>query len=100
MGNRPPEDADPGLRFQTTPYEPEGGCPPLGFLLILLLSVPFAVAAGYVTVKIYPYLFKWCNNIDNWYFYFFAFLMEFLLLSLPMILAFYAGVWLGKVRNS
>jgi hypothetical protein len=74
------------LRFETSPYQPDGGCPPAGAVLVLLVSLLAAVAIGWVA-----------SFIGQWLY---------LIILFPALLGGAvgaAGAWAnrrGKVRNS
>jgi hypothetical protein len=99
MSTDPSGGTDPGLRFETTPYQPDGGCPPLGWLLILLLGVPVAAGTGYLTAWAFPYLMELIAQVEILQLYLLLMAAVFVMFALPVIAVVRVAVRLAKVRN-
>jgi len=95
------EEPGPAPRFDTVPYQPDGGCPPLGLLLTLLLMVAVAVPAGWAGSAVLTLVWNLIAVIG----FFEEKLLLLLLLavyfglSMLVVLAGTLGVRWGKVRN-
>ncbi len=100
MSTTPPDGPEPDLRFETRPYEPDGGCPPLGFLLILVLGVPCAVVTGVFTAWLFGVSFDFVQQIPEWHLFLLALVGGFLLLHAPLIFVVWVAVRWGKVRSA
>jgi hypothetical protein len=87
----------PALRFDTVPYRPDGGCPPLGLLLTLVLMFLVAVPAGLVASTVIPLI--WAIPFVPDELTFLLYLAVFFILAALVAGAGRLGVRLGKVRN-
>jgi hypothetical protein len=85
------------LRFDVVPYLPDGGCPPLGLLLTLLLVCLGGVAAGWLgsamigVLDLIPFL------PDVLFLLLFAFV--YVLLNAGVLVLGRVGIRFGKMRN-
>ena len=92
-------DLDPEFRFETVPFQPDGGCPILSCLLLLFFGIPLAAATGvFSSIALEPIL-QVANYIPEWTLFFFAIAAAFMLINTPLMLFVYFTVRGGKMRN-
>src|SRR5262245_43046502 len=95
--SRGPVVPSSGLRFDVVPYQPDGGCPPLGLLLTVVLLCLGGVAAGWAASELIP-LFGEIPFLPEEIFLL-LFALAYLLLNLGVLLLGRLGIRLGKVRQ-
>ncbi len=81
-GSRP---LDPALRLEAVPYEPDGGAPPHGLLIVFAFVVPAALLLGYAS--------SWVKQ------YFYIIFLFPLVVGMILGLAGDVGVAVGSVRS-
>jgi hypothetical protein len=90
---------DSGLRFETAPFQPDGGCPPLSLILLLLFGFPLALATGVFSSWALTPILNAANLIPEWTLFTIAIGLAFFVINAPLMLLVYFAVRWGKIRN-